>query len=529
MKRFILAVLLLSSSCALWAQSDTTLLRNTEKVARTLYYIQNNYVDTVDLDVIVDDVLNALVEKLDPHSSYIPRQKVAAAEEPLEGSFEGIGIEFAIIADTLTVQSVIAGGPSEAAGMRAGDKIVEVDGENIAGNGLTNDGVRARLRGPKGSKVNLVILRKGEQIPFTLKRDKIPLESVDAAYLVEPGIVYMKVSRFAQNTPIEVINALGRLSPKTRPAGMIIDLRGNGGGYMGSAILMADFFLEKGQLIVRAEGPELNREDSASGKGFYKEGPVVVLVDENSASASEILSGALQDWDRAVIVGRRTFGKGLVQQQFMLPDQSEIRLTVARYHTPSGRVLQSPYEEGDRESYFRKSRDRYARGESFHRDSIQVADSLEFKTLKLGRTVYGGGGIIPDVFVPSDTTGINRFLVSVIGGGWLTEYAAEYGDQHRSELSVNNIDAFNKLWKKIGPAAFDGLLAYCAGKGVKPSGPEELVACEGILRTRLKAQVARIPLGLNGYWQVINAEWDPEFRKAVEIVKGWKGSFPTGL
>lgn len=528
MKRITLAFLLLLSSCALWAQKDTTLWRNTEKVARTLYYIQSHYVDTVDLDRITDAVLEGIVKELDPHSNFIPSNKVAATNEQLDGAFEGVGVEFAIISDTLTVQAVIPGGPCESAGVLPGDKIVEVDGENIAGVGLTNDGVRSRLRGPKGSKVNLTILRHGEPLLFTIRRDTIPIESIDAAYIVDKGIAYLKVSRFAQNTPREFVDALGRIAPK-RPEGIIIDLRGNGGGFMISAIALADIFLKKGQTIVRTEGPEVDREDVAQGLGFYSKGPVVLLVDENSASSSEILAGALQDWDRAVIVGRRTFGKGLVQRDFRLPDGSEVRLTVARYHTPSGRVLQTPYEEGNRESYYNKSRERYARGESFHRDSIHVADSLQYKTLRLGRTVYGGGGIIPDVFVPSDTTGVNRFLIRVVGSGRLTEYAADYGDKNREELSVKDFDAFNKLWKKRGDEAYAGLLAYCAEKGIEPSSPEEAAACEALLRTRLKAQIARIPLGMTGYWQVINSEWDPEFKKAVEIVKGWKGDFPTGL
>ena len=528
MKRITLAVLLLLSSFTLRAQTDSTLWRSTEKVARTLYYIQNHYVDTVDIEQITDEVIDGIVKKLDPHSNYIPRQKVAETNEPLDGSFEGVGIEFAVIADTLTVQAVISGGPCEAAGVLPGDKIVAVDGENIAGVGLTNDGVRSRLRGPKGSKVDLTIVRQGEVILFTIKRDTIPLESVDAAYVVDPEIAYLKVSRFAQNTPREFVEALSNISPK-RPKGIIIDLRGNGGGFMMGAVMLAEIFLEKGQTIVWTEGPEVDREDKALGKGFYQKGPLVVLVDENSASSSEILAGALQDWDRAVIVGRRTFGKGLVQRDFRLIDGSEVRLTVARYHTPSGRVLQTPYEEGDRNAYFQVSRERYARGESFHRDSIRVVDSLQYKTLRLGRTVYGGGGIIPDVFVPSDTVGINRFLVTVVGSGRLTEFAADYGDKHRNELSVKDYAAFDKLWKKMGDAAYQELLAYCAEKEVKPASAEEAAACESILRTRLKAQVARVPLGLNGYWQVINSEWDPEFKKAVEIIKGWKGDFPTGL
>lgn len=528
MKRITLTFLLLLASCALWAQKDSTLWNSTEKIARTLYYIQNHYVDTVDLDRITDKVLEGIVNELDPHSNYIPGRKVAETNEPLEGSFEGVGVEFAIISDTLTVQAVIPGGPCESAGVLPGDKILEVDGEIIAGIGLTNDGVRSRLRGPKGSKVKLAILRQGEPLSFVIRRDTIPIESVDAAYIVDKGIAYLKVSRFSQNTLREFVDALGRISPK-RPEGIIIDLRGNGGGYMLGAVGMADIFLQKGQTIVRTEGSELNREDVAQGKGFFQQGPVAVLVDENSASASEILAGALQDWDRAVVVGRRTFGKGLVQRDFRLQDGSEVRLTVARYHTPSGRLLQTPYEEGNRDAYFRQSRERYARGESFHRDSIRVADSLQYKTLRLGRTVYGGGGIIPDVFVPSDTTGINRFLIGIVGSGRLTEFAADYGDKHRKELSVSDYDTFNKLWEKLGDEAYEGLLAYCAEKGIEPLSPEEAAACEDILRTRLKAQVARIPLGLTGYWQVINSEWDPEFKRAVEIIKRWEGDFPTGL
>ena len=528
MKRITLTVLLLLSSCALWAQIDSTLWRNTEKVARTLYYIQAHYLDTVDLDRITDEVLDGIVKKLDPHSNYIPQQQVAATNEPLDGSFEGVGIEFAIIADTLTVQAVIAGGPCEAAGVLPGDKIVAVDGENIAGVGLTNDGVRSRLRGPKGSKVTLTIFRQGMERPFTITRDTIPLESIDAAYVVDPDIAYLKVSRFAQNTPMEFVEALSKISPN-RPHGVIIDLRGNGGGYMMGAVMLAEIFLSKDQTIVWTEGPEVDRVDKAKGKGFYQKGPLVVLVDENSASASEILAGALQDWDRAVIVGRRTFGKGLVQRDFGLVDGSEVRLTVARYHTPSGRVVQTPYEEGDRAAYFRISRERYARGESFHRDSIRVVDSLQYKTLRLGRTVYGGGGIIPDVFVPSDTVGVNDFLVRVVGSGHLTEFAADYGDKHRQELSAKDIEAFNKWWKKEGDRAYGAMLAYCAEKGLTPASPEEAAACEAILRTRLKAQIARIPLGLTGYWQVINSEWDPDFQKALEVIKDWKGDFPTGL
>lgn len=529
MKRLVWTLVLMAvTPVALFAQNETAVTRNAEKLARALYLIETRYVDTLDMDKAIDEMLENLVERLDPHSSYIPKSQVETVNEPLDGSFEGIGIEFAIIADTLTVQSAMAGGPSEAVGLRAGDKIVAVDGENIAGIGLTNDGVRSRLRGPKGSKVELKVLRGEAPLSFIIRRDTIPINSVDAAYLPENGIIYVKISRFAQNTGKEFYEALLGLA-KTRPKGIIIDLRGNGGGFMHVAVMLADIFLREGQVIVRTEGNGIDREDRATGMGFYPEGPLVVLVDENSASASEILAGALQDWDRAVIVGRRTFGKGLVQQQYPFADGSEIRLTVARYHTPSGRVVQSPYEMGNRTAYFRQARERYEHGESFSRDSIMMPDSLQFKTLRLGRTVYGGGGILPDVFVPYDTTGINQYVTRVIGSGALQEFANDYLDKHRTDLSADDFAAFQKRYAGCEARAWDGLLAYCTEKGIEPAAESELAACEPILRTRLKALLARGVLGTTGYWQVINQEEDPEFQRALEIVKGWKGTFPTSF
>ena len=524
MKRLLPVLLLLcASSLPLRAQSET-MTRNASKIARALFYIETRYVDTVDMDKAIDKMLESLVEQLDPHSVYIPKDKVEGINEPLEGSFEGIGIEYAIVADTLTVQAVISGGPSEAVGLRAGDRIVAVDGESIVGIGLTNDGVRKLLRGPKGSRVVVTVQRDGLVQDFVIRRETIPLTSVDAAYMTDSDILYVKFSRFAQNTATEFLKAIKDASLRL-PRGIILDLRGNGGGFMHIAVMLADVFLEKGQTIVRTEGNGIDHEDKASGLGFYQEGPLVVLVDENSASASEILAGALQDWDRAVIVGRRTFGKGLVQQQYPLPDGSEMRLTVARYHTPSGRIVQSPYEQGKRDAYYRQARERYDHGESFSLDSIPLPDSLVFRTLKLGRKVYGGGGILPDVFVPYDTTGLNRFLVKVIGSGTLQDYAYEFLDLHRDGLSSKDIASFEKQYGPYAAQAFDDLMAYCAGKGITPGSDENLADCAPILKTRLKALVARGILGSTGYWQVINREEDPEFRRALEIVENWKDAF----
>lgn len=524
MKRvFWAGILLLFSAVCVQGQPVSRARRNAEKIARALYFIESSYIDTVDIDKSVDAMLDKLMSRLDPHSSYIPRDKVESANEPLDGSFEGIGIEFALIADTLVIQSVIAGGPSESVGIRAGDRIVAVDGENIAGIGLTTDGVRSRLRGPKGSRVIVTVQRGDVLQDFVIRRDTIPLNSIDAAYMPEPGVMYVKLSRFAQHSVNEFLEAL-RTGSDQRPEAIILDLRGNGGGFMHVAVLLADIFLEQGQTIVRTEGNGIERTERADGLGFYKEGAVVVLVDENSASASEILAGALQDWDRAVIVGRRTFGKGLVQQQFQLPDGSQMRLTVARYHTPSGRVVQSPYEAGNRDAYYQQANARFARGESFSRDSIVLADSLCYRTLRLGRPVYGGGGIMPDVFVPYDTTGVNNFLVRVIGSGCLSDYANEYADKHRKSLESKDLDAFLARWEKQGKAAYEGLLAYCAKKGVEAKEGEE-EACGALLRTRLKALLARSVLGTTAYWQIIGREEDRELQKALEVVRNWPDVF----
>ena len=520
MKRLIATILLLGACLSLYAQSASwTVRRNADKIARALFFLENRYVDTLDMDKLVDAMLEKMMTELDPHSTYIPRDRVEEVNEPLDGSFEGIGIEYTMLCDTLTVQSVIVGGPAEAVGLRAGDKILAVEGENVAGIGLTATGVRSRLRGPKGSRVEVTALRGGQEQDFVIRRDRIPLESLDAAYLPSPDVVYLKLSRFAQSSADEIVDALRRLTVR-RPSGIILDLRGNGGGFMHVADQIADMFLERGQTIVRTVGNGIDREDQATGSGFYKEGPLVVLVDENSASASEILAGALQDWDRAVIVGRRTFGKGLVQQQYDLQDGSEMRLTVARYHTPSGRAVQSPYALGQRDAYYRQSQERYNRGESFSLDSIALPDSLIYHTRRLGRVVYGGGGILPDVFVPYDTTGYNRFFVRVVGTGALSEYAYDYIDKHRDALQADDLERFLERYAALESDAYAGLLAFCAGKGIEAE-EDELAVCAPFLKTRLKALLARAPLGMTGYWQVINREEDAGFLRALEVIDRW--------
>lgn len=522
-RRVILIALIAAASVTgAAAQSRADFNRNMEKIGNALAYIYNNYVDTVDLDRIVDRTIDEMMSQLDPHSVYRRHEETVDEDEALDGSFEGVGIEYALISDTLIVQSVIVGGPSEAVGILAGDKIVAIDGEDVTF-GLTVDGVRRRLRGEKGTKVTLDVARGRDSLQFVVTRDKIPIESLDAFYATDEGIMYVKMSRFSQTTVEEFIKAA--FSVKKRPKGFILDLRGNGGGFMDAAVLISDIFLEKGSTIVSVEGLRTRSfSHSASGRGFYKEGPVVVLIDEGSASASEILAGALQDWDRAVIVGRRSFGKGLVQREFPLDDGSSVRLTVARYHTPTGRVVQSPYEKGEREAYYRRAEERYYVGPDA--DSLAMPDSLCYKTLKLGRTVYGGGGIRPDVVVARDTSSYSEYYGKMVAFGLMTEYANDFINSHRSELTGLDYKKFCKVYSRLEEEAFEGLLEYCSEKGLKRN-EEQLEKSRDIIKIRLKALVARCPMGTTGYYRVINSRGDDEFSKAVEIISNWKGEFPS--
>ncbi|MDP3397663.1 MAG: S41 family peptidase [Bacteroidales bacterium] len=494
--------------------------RQVTKFSQLLFYINNYYLDTLDNEKLTEEAIKRVLQQLDPHSSYISAKDVKAMNEPLEGNFEGVGIEFSIVRDTLTVATPISGGPSEKVGLRTGDKIVQIDGKNIASVGLTNDMVFKYLRGPKGTKVNLSIVRRGfdELINFEVVRDKIPINSVDAAYEVSPGVVYVKLSRFAQNSVQEIINSLIEMNIGVIK-GFILDLRGNSGGFLGTSLEISNFFLESGQTIVYTEGLKIpTMTERAKGTGFYKKGPLAVLIDENSASASEIVAGAVQDWDRGVVIGRKSFGKGLVQQMLPMNDGSQLRLTVARYHTPSGRVIQSPYEAGSSDKYYKSILERYQRGESFNRDSIHFPDSLKFKTLVKGRTVYGGGGIMPDIFIPADTSYYTNFYGNLLRRGIITDFMNDYNDSKREALKATykNFDTFFKGFK-IDDALMQSLVAFAAEKGVVPKD-DELSRSRSEIELFMKALTARSLFGTNGYFRVINNTNDQIFAKALEVI-----------
>ncbi|MFD2246522.1 S41 family peptidase [Pontibacter ruber] len=479
-----------------------------------LSYIDRDYVDTVNIEELSDYAITKMLEKLDPHTSYIPADELAMARSYLEGDFEGIGVEFNIFNDTIYVITPLSGGPSEAAGIQAGDKILKVDGENVAGIKITNEGVFKRLRGPKGTKVNLTIQRTGTKKPlnFAIQRSKIPTVSVDVHYMVNHNTGYIKVSRFAADTFEEFHQALMDLKKKGMHQ-LILDLRGNPGGYMDHATRMADEFIAGDKLIVYTDGKG-NKYDSktfARTRGEFENGSVIVLVDEGSASASEIVAGALQDNDRALIVGRRSFGKGLVQMPIPLNDGSELRLTISRYYTPSGRSIQKPYVAGT-EEYQQDMLKRLERGEYFHPDSSLFVDSLKYKTSR-GRIVYGGGGIMPDVFVARDTTELSEYLSQLYSKNVIREYALNYYRDHRKELEKMSFERYNKSFDVTDKMLKDVVkLATAAGV---THNEEQFQRSRNLLRNNLKAFIARSAYGNNGFFPVLH-ESDEEFQAALK-------------
>lgn len=472
------------------------------KLREVLSLIQEEYVDTARTGRLVDDAISHMLEKLDPHSAYIPISERIEANEDLQGGFEGIGIEFNIFHDTLVVVTAISGGPSEAVGLRAGDKIVKVGDKGIASVGLTNSQVQKLLKGPKGTEAKLEVIRKNEKAPltFTIIRDKIPQSSVDVSYMINPEIGYIKISRFSQKTYEEFQEAMDTL----RAQGMkklILDLQGNPGGYMNQAIDIADEFLSEGKKIVFTHGKDGKYDSDARSteKGEFETGDLIVLLNEGSASASEILAGALQDNDRALVVGRRSFGKGLVQSPFDLSDGSELRLTISRYYTPSGRSIQKPY--GDLEEYSRDINKRFRRGEFFHADSIHFSDSLKYQTAN-GRTVYGGGGIMPDYFVPLDTTQNSRYLNELYISNSIQEYTFNYASSHKEELKRMSFEKFLTQFT-VTDAMLEDLVNVGRQNKVTPDR-KDLARHKAIFQINVKAQIARRIWENPGFYPVFN-------------------------
>lgn len=514
-KRALVLLLILTSqiSFSQYVQSESS-----KKFEALLHFINYAYVDSTDDNELTENAIVAVLKELDPHSVYIPKEELKKMNEPLVGNFEGIGIQFNILHDTLMVVSPISGGPSEKVGLRAGDKIIEVDGENIAGIGLQNSDVQKKLRGKKGTKVNVGIKRRSvkETLNFTITRDKIPIFSVDASYMATPEIGYIKVNRFAKNTITEFREGLARLQAQNMKH-LIVDLRGNGGGYLKTAIQLADELLDDKKLIVYTEGNKNPKQEYyTTTKGGFEKGKLVLLIDEGSASASEIVSGAIQDYDRGLIIGRRSFGKGLVQKPYTLPDGSAIRLTVARYHTPSGRCIQRPYANG-KEEYYKEFTRRFNHGEYMNQDSIALPDSLQFETLNSKRTVYGGGGIMPDVFVPIDTTMSSVYFGKVNRKGLLNEFVLTYMDSHRDELKAkyHDVPSFKESFNAEQEILND-FIEYAANNEVEKD-EEQINISRKLLTIRLKALIARNLWNTSAYYQIAN-DLNDSYLKAIEEI-----------
>lgn len=516
MKRLFFAILLLAVTAgAVRAQGQSEGMR---KLSLADFAITNLYVDEVDEAKLVEDGIRGMLEKLDPHSTYTTAEETKEMNEPLQGNFSGIGIQFNMNRDTLYVIQTIVGGPSEKVGILAGDRIISVNDTVIAGVKMKNTDIMKRLRGEAGTVVRVSVLRKGvkEPIEFRIVRDKIPIYSIDASYMADKETGYIRVSRFAATTDKEFSDALKALKKKGMK-NLIVDLQGNGGGYLVSAIGMADEFLDDGQSIVYTEGRRSPRDDAfATKQGLFQKGKLVLLVDESSASASEILSGAVQDWDRGVIVGRRTFGKGLVQRPIPFPDGSMIRLTVARYYTPAGRSIQKPYDKGH-ETYERELLDRFNHGELIYTDSIHFPDSLQYQTLKSKRIVYGGGGIMPDVFVPLDTTIYTDFHRDLLAKGVLNQYPINYLDKHRKELTsrYKNVEQFVECFTVTDEMLAD-LLKMGEAEKVKYD-EEQYQKSRNLIALQVKALVARDMFDTAAYFRIMNPE-NPSFVKAMAII-----------
>jgi carboxyl-terminal processing protease len=490
---------------------------NAQKMGTLLYLIENFYTDTVNLDKVTEDAIVAALKELDPHSAYISKKDVQKANEQLVGSFEGIGVTFQLIRDTITVIGPTPGGPSERVGIMAGDQFIKIDGENAFGKKIDNEYVTKHLRGKKGTKVTVTVKRGNdpELMDFEIIRDKIPLNSINAYFMMENKVGYIKLDRFAQESTKEFTKALSELQQQGMKS-LVLDLRSNTGGYLNTAVELVDQFLKANQLIVYTEGLRSDRQEwRSTSDGVYTEGKLVVLIDEGSASASEILSGAIQDHDRGVIIGRRSFGKGLVQKPFNLPDGAVIRLTVSRYHTPTGRCIQRPYDDGA-EEYYKEMTKRLEHGEYYHADSIHFPDSLRYKT-DHGRVVYGGGGIMPDIFLPVDTTYNSKLYTNLVRKGVFNKYTVDYAMANRDRLHglYPEFSLYKKEFQVTESMIND--LKTLAEKEKVTWDEEEYQRSKKYIKLQVKALIARNVWEMQQYYEVTLTE-DPVIAKALEII-----------
>lgn len=499
------------------------------KINAVLNLIQSEYVDSIDVKDLVEQAIPAIIGNLDPHSYYIPASDIRAENEKLDGSMSGIGVSFFMMNDTANVDQVIPNGPAEKVGMLAGDRIISVNGESIAGGTLTAEGIRSKIRGEKGTKVRIGVKRNTSKktLTFTITRDDIPMNTIDVSYMLDDKTGYIKIAQFGKNTYDEFFAALSKLK-KDGASRYIVDLRGNPGGYMEMAILMVNEFLEQGELIVYTKGRK-EREDIqvwSDDQGSFHDAQVAVLIDEYSASASEIMAGALQDNDRGLVVGRRSFGKGLVQKQIYLPDSSAIRLTIARYYTPSHRCIQKDYTLGDEDDYSKELYDRYSHGELYSADSIKVDKSKIFRTAN-GRIVYGGGGIVPDIFVPNDTTGITTYYRAVANLGLLQQYVYTYVDINRDQLkNVKTVKQLMGMMPSDDALTYD-FVCYARDNGV-PMRWYYINLSRSLIARQLRALVIRDVLGSEEFYRYYNRT-DNTVNAALKALNDGKGKFPITL
>ena len=508
----------ISGQTGIKAQNQNKPISPQQKLSYALYAIEKLYVDSIQQEKLVEDAITGVLKELDPHSTYLNKEEVKEMNEPLQGNFDGIGVQFNMLNDTLFIINTVSGGPSEKVGVLAGDRIISVNDTTIAGVKMKTPDIMKRLRGPKGTKVNIQVQRRGvkDLIAFRIERDKIPIYSIDAVYMADPTTGYIRVSRFGATTHDEFVEGIKKLKDQGMQ-NLIIDLEGNGGGYLNAAIEMANEMLDGDNMIVYTQGLNSNKEEALSNnRGLMKDGRVVVLVDESSASASEIVSGAIQDLDRGLIVGRRTFGKGLVQRPVPLPDGSMIRLTVARYYTPTGRSIQKPYEDGV-ENYNKDLIQRYNKGELQNADSIHFPDSLKFTTLKNRRIVYGGGGIMPDYFVPLDTTRFTTVHRNIIAKGVLNQFVITYFDENKKSLAKEypSYQAFENKFQVT-----DKMISKLKDKAEKEGieiDKAQFESSEELIKLQIKALLARDMFTPAEYYRVTNAKNDT-YLKALYII-----------